>query len=81
MTYYGYRSKTPEIERRGHAARIINTNEVKLTDYDYRDRYWRYGQAIRRPSDTLKELATKDQKALLAGARTSRERKALAALM
>ena len=79
MGYYG-RSKTPEIERRGHAARIINTNEVQLTGHKFSG-HWGWGRYRRTPSETLKELPPTDQKALLAGARTKRERKALAALM
>lgn len=78
MSYYG-RSNPPEIERRGHAARIINTNEVRLTDHEFVGN-WRAGRYKRTPSTTLKQLPPKDQKALLAGARTRRERKALAAL-
>ena len=78
---YGYQGSKPEIERRGHAARIINTNEVRLTEHEYRGRSWRSSYSIRVPSQTLRQLPAKDQKALLAGARTKRERKALAALM
>lgn len=69
----------PVIERRDHAARIINTNKVVLTSHGYGS-YWDRTYR-RKTSDTLKNLPPKDQKALLAGARTKRERKALAALM
>jgi hypothetical protein len=77
---YGYQGSEPLIERRGHAARIINTTEVRLTDHKFVGS-WRNGRYKRTPSDTLKALPPTDQKALLAGARTKRERKALAALM
>ncbi len=73
------RYQPPVIERRNHAARIINTNEVQLTGHKFVGS-WRFGRYKRTASETLKALPKRDQKALLAGARTKRERKAFAAL-
>lgn len=80
MSYWN-RGAAPDIERRGHAARIINTNKVVLDDHHYSGRSWMYARSRRVPSSTIEALPTKDQKALLAGARTKRERRAFAAVM
>jgi hypothetical protein len=81
MRYTGHYNKELKIEQRAHTARIIDAKADDISKHAWIGNHWRSSRSKVVPSSAVMSLDKKTQKALLAGARSKRERKVFSALI